>query len=262
MHAASSKWVWIAPAAPRAWTEELLVVAYPEHFVAPTCARVFASDRAATELVDEIHAIVRGFGRDRLWWTVSDTTRPATLEPEIRRRGGEVVERMDVLGLPTGDGLPDLGVPAAIEVRRVRDLSTKRDAHLIHRDGFGGEEQTDEQLSTDLAWLAHGFEDDSTGEVMAYLDGRPAGVGGWDMAGEVCRLWGGATASTLRRRGPTGPYSPNACASAGPPEPRWGSPTPGWRPRHRSCAGSASPVTASSASSSSTCEPPRLARVG
>lgn len=181
--AASSEWAWIPPGAPHVRTDEVLVVAYPDHFDRPTGAWVFASDRDAAELVDEVHAIARAFGRDRLWWTVSDTSRPETLEPELRRRGGVVVERMDVLALPMDVHLPDLGVPAAIEVRRVRDLSTKRDAHLVERDAFGSRELTDAQLSKDLADLAPGFEDDSTGQVVAYLDGRPAGVGGWLMAG-------------------------------------------------------------------------------
>ena len=37
--------------------------------------------------------------------------------------------------------------------------------------------------------------------MVAYVDGQPAGTGGWTLAGPVCRLWGGATHSALRGRG-------------------------------------------------------------
>ncbi len=201
MLAASNEWAWIPPGAPHVRTDELLVVAYPDHYDRPTGVSVFASDRDAAELVEQAHAIASGLGRDRLWWTVSDATRPVTLEAELRRRGGEVVERMDVLALPMDVPLPDLGLPAAIEIRRVRDLSTKRDAHLVERDAFGANELTAEQLAKDLTDLAPGFEDDSAGQVVAYVDGHPAGVGGWLLADRVCRLWGGATVSSLRGRG-------------------------------------------------------------
>lgn len=186
---------------PHVWTDELLVVAYPEWFSTPTGARVFRSERDPVALVEEIHDIARRFGRHRLWWTVSDTQQPRTLEDEVVRSGGEVVERMDILGLPIADGVPDLGVPEGLVVRRVRDLDTKRDAHLVERSAFGEQELTDEQLAKGLADLEPGFADDSTGQVVAYVEGRPAGVGGWSLDGTVCRLWGGGTHESFRGRG-------------------------------------------------------------
>jgi hypothetical protein len=199
--AAANEWSWVPPGAPNVRTEEYLVVAYPMHFHTPTGARVFGSERDPADLVDEIHDVARGLGRDRLWWHVSDATRPTGLEAELTARAAAVVERGDVLALPITDGLPDLGATDGIEVRRVRDLETKRAAHVVELSAFGGVEHTDDQLRERLAELDRGLADDSTGLVVAYLEGEPAGVGGWTMAGAVCRLWGGGTHETRRGRG-------------------------------------------------------------
>jgi GNAT superfamily N-acetyltransferase len=52
-----------------------------------------------------------------------------------------------------------------------------------------------------LAEVCRGLDDDSGGRFIAYVDGEPAGVGGWTLAGDVCRLWGGGTHSAFRGRG-------------------------------------------------------------
>ena len=182
-------------------TGELLVVAYPEHFLTPTVARVFGSDRDPADLVDEVHAIARGYGRNRLWWNLSDRTRPAGLEAEVARRGGTVVERMDVLALVRSDGRPDVAVPAVVTVRRVTGPGTARDALLVSQVAFGGPDPTDEMVEESLAELRTGLDDGSNGRVVAYLDGRAASTGGWTMAGDVCRLWGAGTHPDLRGRG-------------------------------------------------------------
>lgn len=200
--AASNEWSWVPEGAPHVRTDELLVVAYPEHFLTPTVARVFGSDRDPVELVDEVLDIARGFGRDRLWWHLADTTRPAGLEAEVLHRGGEVVERMDVLAFVlTGASLPDLGVPATVTVRRVTDAETTRDALVVSQAAFGGPEPTEEMVQESLAEIRTGLDDASTGRVVAYLDGRAASTGGWAMAGDVCRLWGAGTHPDLRGRG-------------------------------------------------------------
>ncbi|MDV3222504.1 GNAT family N-acetyltransferase [Intrasporangium sp.] len=198
---AANEWSWVPPGAPHVRTDEYLVVAYPEHLLTPTGARVFGSERAPADLVDEVHEVARRLGRHRLWWHVSDASRPAGLEAELRGRGAVVVERRDVLALPLDDDLPAIGVPAGIELKRVRDLQSMRDAHVVERSAFGGVEHTEDQLRRALADLAPGLEDDATGVVVAYVDGQPAGVGGWTVVDEVCRLWGGGTHESLRGRG-------------------------------------------------------------
>jgi hypothetical protein len=199
--AASNAWAWVPDDAPHVQCEEYLVVAYPDYFITPTSARVFGSDRDPAELVDEICAIARGWGRDRLWWRLSEFTRPAGLEPELLARGAGLVDRMDVLAFPLAAGVPDLGVPEDVEVRRVTDEQTVRDAIVIANDAFGGDDPTAEQLAAALAEVERGLADDSSGRWVAYVGGRPAGTGGYTLAGDVCRLWGGSTHGTLRGRG-------------------------------------------------------------
>jgi hypothetical protein len=199
--AASNEWSWVPDGAPHVRTDEYLVVAYPEYFLTPTSARVFGSDRDPAELVDEICDAARGWGRDRLWWRVSDFTRPAGLEPELMSRGATVLDRMDVLALPLDGGLPDLAVPSDVEVRRVTDEQTVRDAITVGNDAFGGAEPTDDQVATSLLEVQQGLGDDSSGRWVAYVEGRPAGSGGYTLADDVCRLWGGGTHSSLRGRG-------------------------------------------------------------
>jgi hypothetical protein len=198
--AASNEWAWVPDGAPHVAKDEYLVVAYPEWFISPTAVRVFGSQRDPRELVAEIVAIVRGWGRDRMWWRVSDFTRPTQLESYLLGRRATVAERMDVLALPIADGLPDLHVPDDIVVRRVTDESTLRDAQVVGDDAFGGTE-AEHPLDEALAEIRGGLDDDSSGRFVAYLDGRPAGSGGWTLRGPVCRLWGGSTHSSLRGRG-------------------------------------------------------------
>ena len=199
--AASNEWAWVPDGAPNVRTDEYLVVAYPDYFLTPTSARVFGSGRDAATLADEIADAARGLGRNRLWWRLSEFTRPEGLEPELTRRGATVVDRMDVLALPLADGVPDLPVPDDVEVRRVTDAATVRDAVVVGNDAFGGDEPTDEQVAASLAEVERGLADDSGGRWVAYVSGRPAGTGGYTLAGEVCRLWGGGTHGSLRGRG-------------------------------------------------------------
>lgn len=199
--AASNAWAWVPDGAPHVRNAEYLVVAYPDWFVTPTSARVFGSDREAAELVDEVCGIARQWGRDRLWWRLSEFTRPSGLEPLLEERGATVVDRMDVLALPIAEGLPHLPVPDDVQVRQVTDEQTVRDALAVGNDAFGGEDPSAEQVATSLAEVEAGLADGTGARWVAYLDGRPAGTGGYTLAEDVCRLWGGATHSSLRGRG-------------------------------------------------------------
>ncbi|WP_323102381.1 hypothetical protein [Intrasporangium sp. YIM S08009] len=203
--AASTAWSWVPDFARSVRTEEYLVVAYPETFLTPTSARVLdavGAGRDPRDLVDEVHAVARDLGRDRLWWIVSDTTRPAGLEDELLRRGGAVVERSDVLAFDLSQGeVPDLGVPGDVAVRRVVDRADVLEALLISQLAFGGNEPDDAEVDVNVAEVDTGLADDSGGRVLATVDGRPASTGGWTLAGSVARFWGAGTHPDLRGRG-------------------------------------------------------------
>jgi hypothetical protein len=106
------------------------------------------------------------------------------------------------------DGLPDLGLPDDVETRLVSDEQTVRDDLAIVHDTFGGEEPTAEQVATSLAEVERGLADGSSARWVAYVDGRPGGTGGYTLAEDVCRLWGGSTHSSLRGRGVVDTSSP------------------------------------------------------
>jgi GNAT superfamily N-acetyltransferase len=199
--AASDEWAWVPDFARSVRTDEYVVVAYPEGFLTPTGARLFGSDRDPATLVDEVHAVARDLGRDRLWWTLSDSTRPAGLEAELLTRGAQVVERMDVLALDLTRSLPSFDVGGHVTVRRVTDHAGVRDALEISQSAFGGHEPDDDEVALGLAEIERGLALGDGGRVLALVDGVPAGTGGWGVVGPVCRLWGAGTRPEHRGRG-------------------------------------------------------------
>jgi hypothetical protein len=199
--AASDEWVWIPDDAPSTRTDEFLVVQPPPYRRLATMAWVFGSSRPAERLADDVEAAARDLGSEKLGWRLSDGTVPHDLEAVVTARGGRVTDRMDVLAVPLADRLPDFGTPPGIEVRRVRDAETVADLLAVSADGFGEGDVDPERHPAALAEARRGLDDDSVGYLVAYVDGRPAGAGGWTLVGDVCRLWGGTTHTAFRRRG-------------------------------------------------------------
>lgn len=199
--AAANEWAWIPDGAPHVRSTDYLLIRYPDWFVSPTTARVLRARRDVAAVVDEAHAIVRGWGRDRVWWVVSDIGPSTEVEKELLSRGAEVTERSDILAIPLDRGVPELGVPAGVEVRPVTDESGLRDALAVEADAFDWPAPTPEQVAQGLAEIRAGLASRSVGRFVAYLDGRAAGTGGWGRAGEVLRLWGAGTTPAARGQG-------------------------------------------------------------
>lgn len=204
--AAANEWAWIPDGAPHVRSADYLLIRYPEWFVSPTTARVLRARRDVASVVDEVHAIARGWARDRVWWVVSDLGPAAAVEQELAARGAEVTERSDILAIPLAAGVPDLGEAPGIEapgieVRPVVDERGLRDALTVEADAFDWPEPTEDQVRDGLAEVRSGLESGLVGRFVAYLDGHPAGTGGWGRAGEVLRLWGAGTTRAARGRG-------------------------------------------------------------
>jgi GNAT superfamily N-acetyltransferase len=201
--AASNEWAWVPDYARSVRSGEYLVVAYPESYLTPTGARLLGSDRDPADVIDEVHGVARDLGRERLWWTLSDTSWPPSLEAELVRRGAQVTERMDVLALDLTEGVPDVAPPvdAGVTVTRVTDRDGVRDALLLSQSAFGGSAPDDEEVDRGLEEIERGLDDASVGRVVASVSGRPASTGGWGIVGPVCRLWGAGTHPDLRGLG-------------------------------------------------------------
>jgi ribosomal protein S18 acetylase RimI-like enzyme len=199
--AAVNDWLWLPKGGAHQRTAEYLAVLPPDYMGLPVLVRVFGSRRPSGELVDEVMQVAAGWGRTRMSWRVSGETRPADLENELLRRGGVVEAVLDVLALPMVDGVAPIAVPVDVTLREVTDEATLRDVYRVSNDAFGGEQVTEERIATDLEELRSGLPEGPVGRVIAYVDGQPAGTGGWTLAGQMCRLWGGATHTHFRRRG-------------------------------------------------------------
>lgn len=202
--AAVAEWIWAPEGARAHESEGLTLVEYPEYFELPTQAFVLDSDRNAEGLVREAEEVASGWERHTLWWSVTDTTRPEGLEPELLRRGAEVTERADILAIPLTGKLPRLDPPPGLELREATDLATMRDALLVEAEAFESEsEVTDERAARSLAETDYSAGGPPRGRFVAYAAGIPVASAGWTQAGEVLRLWGAGT--TLAARG-TGAY--------------------------------------------------------
>lgn len=199
--AASNAWVWIPSGSRVLETEEYRLIDRPAYLHMPAAVRSFVTTREVDDLIDTVIQLVADWGRGSLGWQVSDATRPAGLEEALLARGGRVEERMDVLALPIGGGVPDVPIPPDVEIRQVNDEAGLRHYHRVAADAFGDGPLTDEQVAADLEELRVGLPEGPVGRVVAYVEGQPAGAGGYTLAGDVCRLWGGSTHHTLRGRG-------------------------------------------------------------
>ena len=192
----AAAWIWFPEEARTVDTAEFLLIAYPEHFSDPTVALRWDSVRPADELIDDVLDAAHSLGRQSVnFFELGDATRPPDLEPRLRDRGAELTETLAVLALDLTSGVPDLDVPADVEVRRVTDLDDLRATDRIDVEVFGGSHASEEALALTASRL---FDDH---RYLVLRDGVPVGAAGHVVAGETIRLWGGAVVPSARHTG-------------------------------------------------------------
>jgi GNAT superfamily N-acetyltransferase len=197
--ARAAEWIWVPPFAKDLMTPEYRVVAFPEYFAEPTEALpvVFDSTRDPQAVVDDVLAAAEVLGREQVaFMGLGELTRPAGLEDHLVSRGGVLCETLAILALPLPDGISDLHLPDGVEVREVRDLDTLRDWDRIGVEVFGGTLRTEEELHAGLQRT-----DGRDPMLVAYRDGVAFGTGGFTVADDVLRLWGGAVLPEARGTG-------------------------------------------------------------
>jgi hypothetical protein len=209
----ASTWVWVPPGASEARTPEYHLVAYPPTLLVPTQVAWCRAARTAESVVEEVLAVVRAWRRPDVSFWVGDRTEPRDLGDHLMARGGEHVESVEVLSLPLTDpafrtagldttvrdaptGILECG---GLEVRQVLDRATLDDAALVSDEVWGHEQRSEEDVARQLAELTGPKPTEL--RVVAYVDGEPASAAGCTLAGEVARLWGGATRPGMRGRG-------------------------------------------------------------
>jgi GNAT superfamily N-acetyltransferase len=228
---AAAEWVWVPPDAKQVVTGEYQLIAYPQYFQHPTQVAWSASERPTGDLIDEVAAHVRDWGRDSFYWWVRADTRPADTEAILRARGATLAETVHVLAYDLAVGLPDLGVPGGLTGPAFANLPlvarrgpAASPAALGGLAGVRAEVVTDERalLASDLVnaevWDEH--RDWSAADVAAelaeiraslaawsdfrvvvYADAEPAAAGGCGLVGDVARLWGAGVRARFRGRG-------------------------------------------------------------
>lgn len=195
--ARAAEWIWVPPFARELPTLEYRVVAFPEYFADDTEAMpvVFDSARPVDAVLDDVLRTAGVLGRGEVAvMGLGEATRPEGLEAHIVDRGGELAETLAILARPL-TGPADLDVPGDVEVRAVDDLETLRDWDRIGVEVFGGTLRTEEQLVSSLV------EEGRSPMLVAYRSGVALGTGGYSVAGDVLRLWGGAVLPDARGTG-------------------------------------------------------------
>jgi GNAT superfamily N-acetyltransferase len=228
---AADEWVWVPPGAEQVVTDSYQVIAYPSYMQQPTQVAWSVSERPAGELIDEVTAHVRGWGRNTIYWWVRACTRPASTEATLQSRGATLADTVQVLGYDLTGGLPDLGLPAGLAGPAFADLPlTARPEPTASRTGAAGlagvrAELVDDEatlranyLVDDEVWDEHRerSEADWAAEVadveaslaawtnfrvVVYADGEPAAAGGCGLVADVARLWGAGARTAFRGRG-------------------------------------------------------------
>ncbi len=201
MLAAAAEWVWVPENAKQLATAEYHVIAYPESYPHPTQVAWCRSVRSANDVIGDVAAQVRRWGRDRVSWWLTDNSQPGDLESRLRALGADHCETVDVLALDMTAGLPEVGRTAAVRCALVEDEATLRAANAVSQEVWGGETPTDEAVAGELAELSQPINRRAGFRVVAYIGDMPAATGGCTQADGVARLWGAATRRELRGQG-------------------------------------------------------------
>jgi GNAT superfamily N-acetyltransferase len=228
---AAAEWVWVPPDAEQVVTDSYQVIAYPDWFQHPTKVAWSVSDRPAGELIDEVAAHVREWGRDTLYWWVRADTQPADTEAVLQSRGGTVAETVQVLAYDLTDGPPELGLPgglacpaladipftarptpaaspaalaglAGVRAEVVQDEPALRASDLVNAEVWDEHpDRTPADVAAELAEIRADLETWSGFRIVVYADGEPAAAGGCNLVGDVARLWGAGARTAFRGRG-------------------------------------------------------------
>lgn len=200
--AAAAAWAWVPSDADQVLTGDYQVIAYPGHYLFPTQVAWSRSARPASELVGEITAQASRWGRDRLYWWISDATSPADTEATLRDHGASLETTVQVLACDMSEGLPALDVPHDARARIVRDEPDLRAFELVSGQIWQSDRKISEaEFARELAETKDELSSWSGFRVVVFLDGSPASAGGCTLAGSVARMWGAGTLPAYRGRG-------------------------------------------------------------
>jgi GNAT superfamily N-acetyltransferase len=228
---AAAEWVWVPPDAEQVVTDSYQLIAYPRYFSEPTQVAWSATERPAGELIDEVAAHVRRWGRDALYWWVRADTRPADTEAVLQSRGATLAQTVQVLAYDLAGGLPELGLPgglagpafaglplaarprpdvspaalaglAGVRAEVIQDEAALRASDLVNVEVWDERhDRTAAEFAAELAEIRGSLAAWSGFRVVVYADGEPAAAGGCGLVGGVAQLWGAGARTSFRGRG-------------------------------------------------------------
>jgi len=228
---AAAEWVWVPPDAEQVVTDSYQLIAYPTYFSEPTQVAWSASERPAGELIDEVSAHVRRWGRDTLYWWVRADTRPTDTEAALQSRGATVAQTVQVLAYDLAYGPPDLGLPgglagpafaglplaaraepgvspaalaglAGVRAEVVSDEPALRAFDLVNAEVWAEHRDwTAADVAAELARVRASLAVWSDFRVVVFADAEPAAAGGCGLVGGVAQLWGAGARAPFRGRG-------------------------------------------------------------
>ena len=193
VRAAAARWIWVPVDAAEVRTDDYRLI----HYTDSSDVRRAVTDRPLAEVLEEVLARAGEAGRPRLRWWVDESSPPGT-EEQLAGLGLRMTERLEVLALPVGTGLP---VPEDVEVVPVHDRAGLELAGRIQSEVFALSPLTDAHLD-DLLRSVNLPEDERLVRCyVAYVDGEPAASGGGTVDGDALRLWDGSVRPAYRGRG-------------------------------------------------------------
>jgi GNAT superfamily N-acetyltransferase len=148
--------------------------------------------------LNEVLDRCRELGEDEVRWHVSDRPATALMRDLLRDSGGAVEETLDQLAFT---GNPPSTESGDLDVRPVLDEDSARALDHIDHVVFDEKPASEERIHDLVEECRAQWEARSDARYVAWRGGTPLGSGGLSRAGEVLRLWGGATLPAARRQG-------------------------------------------------------------
>jgi GNAT superfamily N-acetyltransferase len=156
--------------------------------------------RPPGEIIDEVAALVRGWGLPGVAWWVSGVTRPAGTEEALRDRGAGLIDAVQVLARELTGDRPQPG-PPGVAVELVSDERTFLAASAVSVQGWESVEPDQAEIARQLKETLRDLATWSSFRVVAFADGEPVSTGGCTLTGEIALLWGAITLPAARGHG-------------------------------------------------------------
>lgn len=188
------------------WTPYDAETRTSEHAVVVISAGQGTVNRAhglpAADLVAHVRDLVGG--GVKIVWPTHEATEPEGLPAALLAAGATVEENLDVIAYELAFGLPDLGVPADVEVRRVDTPEILADVYPVTAAVFHQPEPSQvfrDAEAEELRRQVDAGEERTIYRYLAYSDGAAIGHAGTTLEEEVAKLWGGSVLEDYRGRG-------------------------------------------------------------